>query len=85
MNAERLTSGTRRALAYVRVSNDEEEGSAMGGMAYYAIVFVLEMLFGVLASVIVMWFSRKREFKADEAGARLASTASMIGRVSSLV
>ncbi len=65
-------------------SNDEEEGSAMGGMAYYAIVFVLEMLFGVLASVIVMWFSRQREFRADAGSAKLAGRDKMIAALERL-
>jgi heat shock protein HtpX len=34
--------------------------------------------------MIVMWFSRKREFKADEAGARLAGTSSMIAALQRL-
>ena len=55
-----------------------------GGMAYFAIVIVLQIVFGILASVIVAWFSRHREFKADEAGARLASKAGMIGALERL-
>ena len=39
---------------------DREEG---GGIGYYATVFVLDMIFGVLASIIAMWFSRWREFR----------------------
>lgn len=51
-----------------------------GGISptYFMVRMVLEMLFGVLASVIVMWFSRYREYRADEAGARLASREAMI-------
>lgn len=45
--------------------------SALGGFAYYGIVFVLEMLFGILASIIVMWFSRQREYRADAGSAKL--------------
>ena len=56
--------------------NDEEGGLGMFG--YMATVFVLEMVFGLLASTIVMWFSRLREFKADEGGARLAGRHKMI-------
>src|SRR6478752_6348889 len=37
------------------------------GMGYYVTVFVCEMLFGILASLIVAWFSRQREFRADAA------------------
>ncbi len=39
------------------------------GMAYHLTVFVCEILFGILASVIVAWFSRQREFRADAGAA----------------
>jgi heat shock protein HtpX len=49
------------------------------GMGYYITVFVCEILFGVLASIIVAWFSRQREFRADAASAGLlGSPRSMI-------
>ncbi|CCF68181.1 peptidase M48 family protein [Xanthomonas citri pv. punicae str. LMG 859] len=38
------------------------------GFAYYIIVFALEMVFGLFATMIAMWFSRRREFRADAAG-----------------
>ena len=41
------------------------------GIGYIATVFVCEMLFGILASMIVAWFSRQREFRADAGSARL--------------
>jgi heat shock protein HtpX len=43
-----------------------------------------ELVLGFLASAIVMWFSRKREFRADEAGARLAGTGAMIAALQHL-
>ncbi|TDO99977.1 protease HtpX [Marinomonas balearica] len=61
---------------------DDEEGGV--GMAYYITSFIFEILFGILASTIVMWFSRYREFRADEAGARLASKGSMIAALARL-
>ncbi|MCV2402867.1 protease HtpX [Marinomonas sp. C2222] len=54
------------------------------GFGYYIATFVFEMLFGVLASMIVMWFSRYREFRADEAGARLAGKHAMISALARL-
>jgi heat shock protein HtpX len=54
------------------------------GMGYFVIVMVLELLLGIAASVIVMWFSRQREFRADQAGARLAGAGSMIGALEAL-
>ena len=41
------------------------------GMGYYITVFACEILFGVLASIIVAWFSRRREFRADSGSAQL--------------
>lgn len=55
-----------------------------GGMAYYAIVFVLDMVFGLLASIIAMWFSRWREFRADAGGADLAGREKMISALQKL-
>jgi heat shock protein HtpX len=44
------------------------------GMGYYATVFICEILFGILASIIVAWFSRQREFRADAGAAGLMGT-----------
>ena len=49
--------------------NDEE--SRGPGLGYYISSFVLEIVFGILASVIVAWFSRQREFRADAGAAQL--------------
>lgn len=54
------------------------------GIGYYATVFVLDMVFGVLASVIAMWFSRWREFRADAGGAQLAGRHKMIAALERL-
>ena len=62
--------------------NNNESG--MGGLAYYATVFVLEILFGILASIVVAWFSRQREYRADTGGAHLASRQGMIGALEKL-
>jgi heat shock protein HtpX len=60
----------------------ENEGGV--GIAYYAVTFIAEILFGLLASIVVAWFSRRREYRADEAGATLASTQGMIGALQRL-
>ena len=54
------------------------------GIAYYVATIFAELVLGFLASAIVMWFSRKREFRADEAGAHLAGTAAMISALQRL-
>ena len=56
----------------------------LGTMAYFIVVFVLEMILGVLASIIVAWFSRKREYSADIGGAKLAGKSAMIGALEKL-
>lgn len=63
---------------------NNSNGSGLGGFAYFGIVFVLEMLFGVLASMVVAWFSRKREFIADSGGATLAGKEAMISALERL-
>ena len=47
-------------------------------------VMVLQLVFGVLANIIVMWFSRRREFRADGGGAKLAGTNNMIAALEDL-
>jgi len=55
-----------------------------GGIGYFVIVIVCEILLGILASTIVMWFSRKREFRADAAGALLTNPRCVIGALEAL-
>jgi heat shock protein HtpX len=54
------------------------------GPGYFISVIVAQLVLGVLASIIVLWFSRQREFRADQGGARLAGTDSMIGALERL-
>ncbi len=54
------------------------------GPAYFVTVLVTELVLSILASTIVMWFSRQREFRADRGGARLAGTRSMIAALERL-
>ncbi len=48
--------------------NNDDRGPGIG---YMVTVFVLEMVFGIVASIIVAWFSRQREFRADAGSAKL--------------
>jgi heat shock protein HtpX len=54
------------------------------GMFYFISVMVLQILFGILASMVVAWFSRYREFRADTGGAKLSSRQNMIGALERL-
>jgi len=54
------------------------------GIGYYIVTIVAEVLLGILASMVVMWFSRYREYRADAAGAQLAGSASMIAALQRL-
>jgi heat shock protein HtpX len=54
------------------------------GPAYFVSVIVSEIVLGVLASMIVLWFSRQREFRADQGGAKLAGKGNMIGALEAL-
>lgn len=55
-----------------------------GGGAYFITVIVLQLVFGILANLIVMWFSRRREFRADFGGAQLAGKSRMIAALEGL-
>jgi len=54
------------------------------GIGYYVTMIAAELLLGVLAAIIVMWFSRKREFRADEGGANLSDRKKMISALEAL-
>ncbi len=58
-----------------------ERGNGIGS---FMTVIVLQILLGFLASMIVCWFSRQREFRADAGGARLSSRSKMIGALERL-
>lgn len=58
-------------------SGDDEEGGGVGWV-YFVVSIAAEIVLGILASTIVMWFSRKREFHADAGAARLTSSDKMI-------
>lgn len=54
------------------------------GPAYYITQMAAQVVLGILASMLVMWFSRYREFKADAGGANLAGREKMIGALRAL-
>jgi heat shock protein HtpX len=56
------------------LKNDRESG-----IGFFLTTMVAQIVLGILASMIVSWYSRRREFRADRGGADLAGTGSMIG------
>jgi heat shock protein HtpX len=64
-----------------RVVFKNEEGYGIG---YFVVSIVAEILLSVLATMIVMWFSRYREFRADYGGARLAGREKMVDALRAL-
>jgi heat shock protein HtpX len=56
-------------------SDEEYQGP---GMAYWVTSIAAELLLGFLASAVVLWFSRQREYRADAGGASLAGRGKMI-------
>lgn len=65
--------------------NDEEEGGEGGSfMTYFIVSSIMEVLFGFLASILTMWFSRHREFKADAGSAHLVGKEKMIAALERL-
>ena len=61
--------------------NGDNRGTGMG---YFVTVMLAQIVLGLFATMIVAWFSRRREFRADEGGADLAGTPSMIGALEAL-
>jgi heat shock protein HtpX len=65
----------------VLLKNDGRNGRGIGA---FVAEIVAQMVLGVLASIIVMWFSRRREFRADAGGANLAGRQKMIAALERL-
>ncbi|MDZ7760369.1 MAG: protease HtpX [Desulfovermiculus sp.] len=64
-----------------RVILKNEEGHGIG---FFVTTIVAQIVFGILASVVVLWFSRQREFRADAGGGRLAGKEKMISALEKL-
>ena len=73
-----------RVIGYVVDRALHRDGEGGYGMGYFVTVIVTQILLGILASVVVSWYSRRREYRADAGGAYLAGKASMIGALEAL-
>ena len=68
-----------RAIAFALTQGRDSEGRREGSrMSFYIVSMILEVVFMILGSLVVAWFSRQREYRADKGGARLAGRDSMI-------
>lgn len=67
-----------------RVVFRSEDDRGGYGPAYYLTQMVAQIFLSILATMVVMWFSRWREFRADAGGARLAGQSKMIGALQAL-
>ncbi len=65
----------------VRQMVDEKISS----LVFFVTTIVFDIAFGILGSMVVAWFSRAREFRADAGGAQLAGKANMIGALQRLM
>ncbi|ATM86099.1 TPA: protease HtpX [Yersinia enterocolitica] len=72
------------AAGFLSGDRDNEGSSAGNPMVYFAVSMVLELVFGILASIITMWFSRHREFHADAGSAKLVGREKMIAALQRL-
>jgi heat shock protein HtpX len=76
-----------RVIGYVvdgALSRGEGRERSGGGIGFFITSFVAQIVLGFLASMILMWFSRHREFRADSGGANLAGRAKMIAALERL-
>ena len=67
-------------VAQTRNGNESENHNGI----YFVVNFVLQLLFGFLASIIGMWFSRQREYRADAGAAKLVGAPKMIAALQRL-
>ncbi|AWK42416.1 protease HtpX [Photorhabdus laumondii subsp. laumondii] len=71
--------------SFLSGNSDEEESNSSGNPIVYMVAsMVLEIVFGILASIITMWFSRYREFHADAGSAKLVGREKMIAALQRL-
>lgn len=77
-----------RVLAWVITRffsrSEDEEGGGISFLMYHIVTFVLEIAFTILGTMVVAFFSRFREFRADKGGAELAGRGNMIAALEAL-
>ena len=69
---------------FARIAASALSRGSNNRFVYFMTVMFFQFVFGILASIIVMWFSRRREYRADEGGANLAGDQKMIAALQRL-
>jgi heat shock protein HtpX len=72
------------AFAFSGLGNKRDNSSSGSYLSYSIFVFIFEIIFMILGSLVVAWFSRFREYRADRGGADLAGKEKMIAALESL-
>ncbi|WP_369788456.1 protease HtpX [Rouxiella sp. WC2420] len=72
------------AAGFMSGDREGENNSNGNPLVYFAVSMVLELVFGIVASIITMWFSRHREFYADAGSAKLVGREKMIAALQRL-
>ena len=73
-----------RLIASLVSSNNNNESSSNNTGTYFIVNMILQMLFGFLASIVVYYFSRQREYRADAGAAKLVGAPKMIAALQRL-
>lgn len=73
-----------RIAAWALTQSSRDSDSRGAGMSYYLVQMLFEVAFGALGMLVVAWFSRQREFRADKGGAQVAGRDKMIAGLESL-
>lgn len=75
-----------RVLAFVvsQAMRSRDDRDVGGGWLEFGLMILFEIVFSILGSIVVAWFSRAREFRADAGGARLAGRGNMIDALRAL-
>lgn len=72
------------AQIFASMGNRNNQGGGYNHTVYFLVSSALQVVFGMLASIIVMWFSRQREYRADAGAARLVGAPKMIAALERL-
>lgn len=70
-----------RIIAQIAAEQVKEQ---LAGLVFFVCNIVLQIVFGLLASVVVMWFSRMREYRADAGSAKFVGTGKMVAALRKL-